>query len=281
MAESTDRRSGFAEINGANLYYAVEGTGRPLVLLHAGVSDHRMWDAVVPALAARYQVIRYDHRGFGRSSFPAGPFALEEDLYGLLQHLGVPRAFVAGVSMGGRTAIDFTLAHPDRVAALIPVAAGLSGGPPPSEADQAAAAPFMAAYEAAAAAQDLERILDLEMDVWLIGPGRSRAAVDPAVQARFREIEAANLARELAGEGKDAQSVALDPPAAGRLGEIQVPALVMVGTADVPKCVRDADVIAAGITGARKIVLPDVAHMVPMEAPATFNRHLLDFLDTL
>ncbi len=273
----TERRSGFAEVNGARLFYVVEGAGPPLVLLHAGVSDHQMWDAVVPAFSDRYQVIRYDHRGFGQSSSPAGTFALHEDLHGLLGHLGVTRAAIVGVSMGGSTAIDYTLAYPELVTALVAVAAGLSGGPAPTEEEKQFYAPFEAAY----AAKDLERILELETFLWLVGPGRKPgSAVDPALRTRFQAIERANLEREfsVAGAESEPQAVPLDPPAAGRLGEVQVPTLVIVGDADVPRCVENAAVVADGISGARRVVLPNVAHMVPMEVPAEFNRLLGDFL---
>lgn len=276
-AESGARRDGFAPVNGARLYYVVEGAGPALVLLHAGVSDHQMWDAVVPAFSDRYQVIRYDQRGFGQSSIPSGPFSLHDDLYGLLEHLGVPAATVVGVSIGARVALDFTLTHPARVRALVPVAAGL-GGRTPTAADKAVYAPMEAAY----AAKDLERVLELETALWLVGPGRKPGqAVAPDLRARFQAIERANLTREMAGEGAESQPVPLDPPARDRLGEIQVPTLVIVGDADVPDCVTDAGRLAAGIAGARAVVLPNVAHMVPMEAPAEFNRLLAEFLATV
>jgi len=274
MADAIGRQDGFAEVNGARLYYVVEGAGPALVLLHAGVADHQMWDAVVPAFRDRYRVIRYDHRGFGQSSFPAGPFSLADDLYGLLGHLGVDQAAVVGVSIGAGTALDFTLMHPAMVTALVPVAAGL-GGREPTDKEKEFYKPLEAAYEA----KDLERVLALETDLWLVGPGRKPGqAVAPELRARFQAIERANLEREMAGEGSESEAVPLDPPARDRLSEIQVPTLVIVGDADVPNCVKDADRIADGIVGARKVVLPNVAHMVPMEAPAEFNRLLTEFL---
>ena len=94
MASYQQAKSGFAEVNGANLYYEVAGSGHPLVLCHAGIADNRMWDDQFPVFAERYRVIRYDHRGFGQSDLPAGPFSLSEDLFGLLSHLGVASAYV-------------------------------------------------------------------------------------------------------------------------------------------------------------------------------------------
>ena len=274
MTALANHQTGFAEVNGARLYYEVAGEGHPLVLLHAGVSDHHLWDDQFAIFAERYRVIRYDQRGFGQSAMPPGPFRLYEDLYGLLRFLGVDRVFLVGVSIGGGAVIDFTLAHPDMAAALIPVAAGLSGKKP-SDATAQLFAPLQAAYEA----RDLDRILTVEMDIWLAGPGRALDSIDPALRARFVAMERPNLERELAGE--DGTQESLDPPAAGRLGEIRVPTLVIVGDQDVPDVLDTADRLETGIAGARQFILPNVAHMVPMEAPEEFTRLVLHFLAAL
>jgi 3-oxoadipate enol-lactonase len=267
-------QTGFADVNGARLYYEVAGTGHPVVLVHAGIADHHMWDNQFALFAQQYHVIRYDLRGLGQSAMPPGPYRHSRDLYGLLQYLGITQAHVIGVSIGGMTAVDFTLEHPEMVTALIPVAAGISGSRP-SEAAKALFAPLDEAYDAG----DLERVLAMEMDIWVVGPGRTRDAIDPALRQAVETMERANLEREFAGEEGTVER--LDPPAAGRLGEIQAPALIIVGDADTPDTVANADTLAGGIPGARKVVLPNVAHMVPMEAPDAFNRLVLDFLGSL
>ncbi len=127
MTESQQPRSGFAPINGAQIWYDVTGTGHPLVLTHAGIADHRMWDDQVATFAAHYQVIRWDIRGFGQSQMVAGPFSPSNDLYELLRFLQIKHVYLMGCSIGGSLTIDFALEHPDLVAALIPVAAGVSG----------------------------------------------------------------------------------------------------------------------------------------------------------
>src|SRR6516225_2922813 len=93
--------TGYAEINGAQLYYEIAGAGQPVVFVHAGIADRRMWNAQFAAFAARYHVLRYDHRGMGESSMPAGPFALREDLYALTRQLDLAPAVLIGCSMGG------------------------------------------------------------------------------------------------------------------------------------------------------------------------------------
>src|SRR5437899_12029961 len=87
-----------------------------------------MWDAQFPVFAQQFRVVRYDTRGFGKSLTEDVSFSNRQDVSELLDHLGIDRTYVSGVSRGGYIAIDFTLQHPERVAALIPVASALGGG---------------------------------------------------------------------------------------------------------------------------------------------------------
>src|SRR5579883_2263634 len=113
MSGSQAIQSGFAEVNGGRLYYEVAGQGHPLVLTHEGIADHRMYDDQFGVFAQHYRTIRYDLRGFGQSSLPTEPFVYGEDLYGLLRFLGVERAHVLGMSIGGGASIDLALSHPE------------------------------------------------------------------------------------------------------------------------------------------------------------------------
>jgi pimeloyl-ACP methyl ester carboxylesterase len=124
---------GMCEVNGARLAYELAGVGRPLILVHAGITDRRMWDDQFAVFAERYRVMRYDQRGFGESDFPAASFSPMEDLAGLLRALGLSGAAVVGVSMGGRAAVELALAHPELVSALVVVATGPGGWAPPEE----------------------------------------------------------------------------------------------------------------------------------------------------
>src|SRR5215813_7399209 len=119
--------SGYAHSGRAQLYFETAGTGEVLVFLHAGVCDSRMWDPQIQRFATKFRVVRYDHRGFGKTEFPDEPFALRDDLSTVLRHLGVRKAVLIGCSMGGAAAIDFTLEHPQAVAGLVLVGSGVSG----------------------------------------------------------------------------------------------------------------------------------------------------------
>jgi 3-oxoadipate enol-lactonase len=261
---------GFAELNGASLYYDVAGNGEPLVLFHAGIADRRMWDGQLEAFGERYRMIRYDMRGCGRSEAPTGaPFSHHDDLRGLLDFLGIERAILVGCSIGARTVIDFALAHPERVRGFALVCPSLSGfesdEEPPEEWDELVAADD---------AGDLERVSELEVRIWVDGPCRSPDQVYPVVRDLVREMNLIALRNEAAlGEEHQAQ-----PPAVNRLAEIQTPTLVVAGDLDRPEVGSRADLLSRSIPRAQKVVVNGTAHVPSMEKPGEFNRVVLGFL---
>jgi pimeloyl-ACP methyl ester carboxylesterase len=270
-AESVATRVGIEEINGARLHYEVAGEGPALVFLHAGIADGRMWDGQFAAFARRFRVVRYDARGYGRSDFPPGPFARHEDLYGLVRRLGVERAALVGCSMGGATAIDFALEHPEMASALVLVGPGLSGYEQWSETMKA----NDEAEEAAFARADLDAVIEMSLRFWVDGPRRSPDQVDPVVREAVR-----TMLRD-ASTSTEGQPRRLDPPAIGRLAEIRAPTLVITGGEDVADMAAIADLLVGAIPGARTATITDAAHLPNMEQPALFNRIVLDFLDGL
>jgi len=112
--------------------------------------------------------------------------------------------------------------------------------------------------------------------MWADGPYRSPDAVDPTF--RTRAYAMGLRVNERATRDVQPARLPLDPPAVGRLSTVRVPVLVIVGDQDVPFIQTSADVLAAGITGARKVVIPFTAHLPNMEQPAAFNRIVSDFL---
>src|SRR5690349_8638123 len=115
MTTDTQTTRDYLPVEGGQLYYEVTGAGHPLVLIHAGVADLRQWDEQVAAFAPHYRVIRYDTRGFGKTRTEPVAFSNRQDLYELLTHLGVEKAYLIGNSRGGQIAFDFTLEHPEMV----------------------------------------------------------------------------------------------------------------------------------------------------------------------
>src|SRR5947209_17479056 len=118
MMTALQSENGFLDVQGAPLYYEVAGQGYPLLLIHAGIADSRMWDEQFQVFARQYRVIRFDLRGYGQSAIPPNLFAEYEDTAVLLHSLGADKAHVVGIAFGGKIAIDLTLAHPEMVTSL-------------------------------------------------------------------------------------------------------------------------------------------------------------------
>jgi pimeloyl-ACP methyl ester carboxylesterase len=269
-------QQGSVGVNLGSIFYEVDGpvdpAGRGIALIHAGIADYRMWDAQFPVFTERYRVVRYDQRGFGHSTTPKGEYAFRWDLDAVLRTMHIERAHLIGTSLGGGVALDYALTYPEKVASLVLVGSAL-GGSEPSDYLRERWKQMGEAFER----DGLDAVNELELRLWVDGQGRSRMAESTCSGERVREMNRGVLERE---EENDAKGVLnrLDPAAIDRLGEIAVPTLVIVGDRDVPDILANADRLVAGIAGARKVVLPDVAHLPPMERPDEFNRLVLDFL---
>jgi len=273
MRETGRASSGMAPVNGAGIYYEVEGAGEPLLLLHAGVADSRMWEKQVPAFAVRYRVIRCDLRGFGRSEVPPGTFAYHDDVAGLLDFLDVERAHLLGSSFGSQVALDMALVYPRRVQSLILCAPSI-GGEAPSQRIRR----FWEQEESALEEGDLDAAVELNLRLWVDGPQRTPEDVEPAIRRLVRAMQLKAFQKEVP-DGVVLQR--LSPPAIQRLGAVQAPALILVGQLDLEEKRVLARHLEREIAGATAVVVDGAAHMVNMERPWTFNRHVLDFLSGL
>lgn len=276
MAEAGNVTTGYADVNGAKLYYEVVGEGHPLVFLHAGIANLHMWDDQVRAFSDRYRVVRYDHRSFGESRAPAGPASSADDVYGMFKFLNIDKAYLVGCSMGGGMALDFTLAHPEMVDALVLSGPGVSGMPD-EEND-----PLEATWQeiqAAAKAGDYDKANELELRVWVDGMGRTPDQVDPAYRAKASAMNRALYDHDTEMNAVEWQPA--EPPAYSRLETVTAPTLVIVGDRDAPDILHAVDVLAARIPNAKKVVMRNTAHLPSMELPDEFNQILSDFLNSL
>lgn len=256
-------------INGVAIAYEEHGEGAPLLLVHAGIADRRMWDDVAAAFAERFRTIRCDLRGYGDTPLPDGPFVYAADLAGLLDALDAAPAHVVGVSLGGHVALDLAIARPELVERLVVVASGIDGW----EHDDALRAAW-AEEEAAFEQGDLDGAAWISVRTWLDGPARDAAAVDAVLRQRVFEMQR----RALDHENPDAEGAWLTPSRRARLGDVTAPTLVLAGELDQPS-LRDASRFVAGeIPGARFEALRGVAHLPPLEDPEGFCRAVLPFL---
>jgi 3-oxoadipate enol-lactonase len=255
--------------DGGHLAFEDMGDGPAVVLLHPGLWDMRTWDPQMPTFAeAGYRVVRYDLRGYGRSSRPTGdPYSHVTDLWTVLDHLGVHDAALVGCSLGGAVAIDAVLTDAERAWALVPVASGLGGFEASAEEedwwDDA-----MAPAEAALQEGDTERAQTIRLGMW------ASLGTDTEPGASISRIAFDNI-HELSMD--ESAEIELDPPAARRLDEIDVPTLVIKAQHDPPFSRRVSDVIAAGVPAARSLML-DADHVVNLRAPDAFDAAVLSFL---
>jgi pimeloyl-ACP methyl ester carboxylesterase len=274
--DNTQLISGFAQVNKGKLYYEIAGAGTPVLFIHAGVADCSMWDDQFILFSQYYRVIRYDLRSYGRSHTEPTEFSNRQDILDLYNHLDVERACVIGISRGGQIAIDFTLEHPECVSALIPVAAGISGYDYQPEESEKARHEFelFTHMDELWEKNAFDELADLEAHVWADGPSQPVGRAPSKIRDYIHRIVRANYTRQ------DGQTTAqpLNPPAANRLGEIHVPTLVLVGEYDEIVTLAMADKLEKEIPGARKMVFPETAHMLPMEQPEKFNEVVLNFL---
>jgi len=268
-------RSGFENIDGAQIYYETAGNGIPFVMIHAGVADSRQWNNEFAFFAKNHQVLHYDMRGYGKSEPVDGEFSHMRDLVSLLNTLELQESLVLmGCSMGGGLAMDFALTHPSRMKALIMVGSGPSG----LELDVPTPAKFAEAEEAYKAG-DLDLVAELETQIWFDGTDRAPQQVNQAMRKLAYKMNRKALdyqAKELGKRLPNTDSLAFN-----RLNDLSIPVLVIVGAHDTPYILAAADYMIEKIPSARKVRIEDAAHLPNMDQPQEFQTVVNAFLERL
>ena len=261
-AEST---TGFVDApGGGRLWYEAQGEGAPIVFLHDGLVASATWDSQLDVFAKNFRAIRYDRRGFGRSAVPKGPYSDVDDLHAVFESLKIGRAVLAGCSNGSRLAVDYTLAHPERVEALVLVGPVVSGLSYSEHFLRRGIVNFRPMFRE----QSREKLIEAwAQDLYFTS--------SPEAHQRLRELLTKDPGPLTASFP---ESRPPDRPAVGRLAEIHVPTLIVAGASDIPDVHAHAGVLEAGIHGARRVVLPGAGHLVQLDRPAELNREILLFL---
>jgi 3-oxoadipate enol-lactonase len=252
--------------NGGRLWVEARGNGHPVLLLHSGLVDSRMWDPQMDSLeAAGHRPIRFDLRGFGRSDRPEAPYSHVADAIAVLDALEVDRAAIVGCSLGGALDLLLTVLHRERVTALVLAGSGLPGYGDWSPRMRA----IWDQVDEAVKAGDLDGAHELDMSPWVDTLGEPS---DDLIRSIARDNRHTLLI-------DDELEVTPEEPVIDRLGDIAAPALVTVGGRDIPEMLAIADLLSEGIPGASgPVVIEGADHLVPMRRPEEFDRAMLAFL---
>jgi 2-hydroxy-6-oxonona-2,4-dienedioate hydrolase len=268
----TRRSSCFINIDQAQLYCESLGKGVPLVMLHAGIADSRMWNGEFEFFADTNRAIRYDLRGYGRSEPAPGEFTHLDDLVAVMDAIGVDRPVVLmGCSMSAGLAVDMALAHPERVKALVLVSGGVTGLK-----STAPKSPKAAEAERAWEQGDVDGTAEIETQMWFDGVGRAPEKVDQP--ARQLVLEMNRLALSYESRKLGTRGPNLTPPSAQRLNEIKIPVLIIVGAQDQPYVAEAAEYILKHIPTAQRAVVQNAAHLPNLDHPEIFRDLVKDFL---
>ncbi len=258
--------SGYLDVGPDKIFYEAAGEGPVLVLIHDGLVHREIWDYQFSFFSHNFRVIRYDRRGYGKSSPATEADTNVEDLNSLFAHLKIDKAGLMGMSSGGRLCIDFALQYPDKVTSLILVGAVVGGFPytqhmynrgghlpPDLETSEEIAAyyalhdPYEIFHENKAAR---EKVAQLVKDFpQRISPSAKRGLPKYAAYRRLHEIE--------------------------------VPTLILVGEFDIPDVHAHAGAIQAGIAGSKRDIIPKAGHLIPIEKPEVFNSKIEEFLKAI
>jgi pimeloyl-ACP methyl ester carboxylesterase len=265
--------TGYFDLGAGQLYYETAGQGTPLVLAHAAFLDSRMFDAIWEPLAEHFRVIRYDMRGFGKSSPVPGPLARRYDLDRLLTHLDVTQAHLVGCSMSGEIGLDLALEQPHRFKSITLVGSTPSGfqlqGEPPRH--------LMEMF-AAVQSGNFDLANELQIRIWLDSEQREPCQVDATLRKNALAMNRIPVAQNTFFLS-DMQPVhPLDPPAITRLESVTCPTWIVAGAFDHSEILRAADEMLKRIPDARKTIIESTGHVPSYEQPELFVKLLMDFL---
>ena len=255
-------------INDIEIAYTDSGIGRPVVLIHGYPFNRSLWNEQIAALSSSYRVIAPDLRGFGESESAPGTATMNvmaQDVALLLNHLGIARAAIGGLSMGGYVALAFYKQLPSRVRTLVLADTR-------AQADTEEGKQTRAQQAEKALNEGMAGIADAMLPKLLTPETVSkRPEVVKSVRDMMLKTKPEGAAAALHGMAERDDQTAL-------LAKITVPALVMVGAEDAITPVADSEKMHAAIPGSRLVVIENAGHVSNLERSEQFNDALLSFL---
>lgn len=265
---SVPAESGYVDVGSTTIYYETAGRGETVILLHGGWTSLRQWDEQIDSLSRDYHVVRYDARGYGRSSLGDSAYAHHEDLRALFRHLGIERAHLVALSNGSTIALEFALTYPRMVRSIALGPAPMPGYDLGQE--------FTTGIRAISRAGGDRNIELARRLIWEFAPLRV-ASTMPAVRARLDTMFLRDHTWPQSRPGAPVRQ-RLHAPLAQLLPQVAVPVMIVVGDGEMPVLRQQADSMARAIPGTELVVIAGAGHVVNMEQPARFTRVVLDWL---
>ncbi|HWU19875.1 MAG TPA: alpha/beta hydrolase [Devosia sp.] len=261
------------DIGRAKLAGVEMGEGLPVVFLHAGVCDKRMWSEQMQAVAdAGWHAVAYDRRGYGETVSEDEAFNHVDDLEAVLDALGIHAAVFVGCSMGGGLAVDFALRDPGRVIGLVLIGTSVTGSPwTATDVERMIEAAEEDAYERG----DWDMLNRVQAHEWLDGPRAQSGRVGGAARELFLEMNALALSKPPLTQEEER------PSAWRRVSEVNAPTLLLVGDEDFTALIERHEYLSEEMPNAFAAVLEGVAHIPSIERPELVNAMLLEFLDAI
>lgn len=267
ISNDNESLKGFVELGTCRLHYEMKGEGTPLVMIHAGMLDKRMWAPQFDEFAKHFKVIMYDARNHGMTESQPDTFLHQDDLNKLLEKLGIGKAVVMGLSMGGYIAVNFALDYPDKTIALIPVCSGLTGY-------RFVDSVLNENQKGIKQARTYDEVVECIQRSWTDGPLRTPAQVDSSVRNKAKQMYLENLLKI----NKKVVEKKPENPAINRLAEINKPALIITADMDISDIFKIAEKLNKEIKNSRRVEIKGAAHLVNMEKPDEFNKIIVDYV---
>jgi pimeloyl-ACP methyl ester carboxylesterase len=260
--------------DGATLIGEAAGFGLPVVFLHAGATDRRMWAGQMRAVADEgYHVISYDRRGFGETESPDEPFSNLADLEAVLDQLSLHAVVLVGSAEGGALAVDFAIEHPERTVGLVLVGTAISGSEDVELPEEAEALLDARAY--AEERRQWTSVNRIDAHLWLDGPMGESGRVEGPVRELFLEMNGQRLEKPKLAKEEEPED------ATDHVGGITAPVLLVVGDLDFPHIIERHEDLSEEIENAFSVTLEDTAHLPSLERPDLFDPLLLEFLEAM
>lgn len=263
-----------AKVNGTELYYEMTGSGEPLVFVHGGLGDRRQWDFQFKPLAKEFKVIRYDLRGHGKSALPepGATFGNHEDLKALLDHLGIEKVHLCGLSSGSRVITNFALAYPEMCKSIIPVGPSLHDYKTPNaDSIDQVFAKMGSIFKEKGGEQAVNYLLT--GNKWFKNTIRTD-------QTR-EQLKMIMTDHEFWEFKYETDQYEVKPTPIKQLDKIQIPTLIFTAEYDLKYCNEIANIMEKEIPGSRKVSLKGAGHIMNMDKPEEFNDLIVQFIKGL